>query len=129
MRYRLVRMKPLPVWLRWVLAVILVLNGALAPLEMTHAASPASSTRDMPASVSHCHHHDAVKAVGSTHSPDNGCACCDSGKCQCGCISSVALPITFPDLRPLAPQTFAANWVIPEVSIAPSSLLLRPPIV
>ena len=129
MRNRFARMKLLPVWLRWVLAVILVLNGAVAPLEMTHAASPASSTTDMHAStVANCHHHDAAKPIASTHSPRNGCACCDGGKGQCGCVSSVVQPITFADLRPLTPQGFAADRSALEISLAPSSLLLRPPI-
>ena len=129
MRNRFGPMRSIPVWLRWVLSMILVLNGALAPIGMTPAAGLASATKNMPAStVSHCHHDNAAKAIDSTHFPRNGWACCEGGKCQCGCVSPLVLPITFPDLRPLVPQGFFADSAVPEISLAPSSLLLRPPI-
>ena len=130
MHHRSARMKPLSTWLRWVLAAILILNGALAPLGMTHAMSRADTKTDSHAMSmgAHCHHHDASKTVDAAKPLHGQCPGCDGNTCQCGCISSVALPTTFSDLRPLTPQDYATNWSVPETAASPPSRLLRPPI-
>ncbi|MGH8121454.1 MAG: CopL family metal-binding regulatory protein [Rudaea sp.] len=130
MRHCFASMKPLPLLLRWVLAVVLVLNGALAPLAITHATTHVDSTASahVASKGTHCHHDDASTAADSTKDSPHECPCCDGSKCECGCISSVALPTVFPDLRPLAPQAFAARWSAPGPLVSPPSRLLRPPI-
>ncbi len=122
-------MNPLPLWLRWILAAVLVLNGALAPLDTTQAKSSADSNGIPHAAMGpNCHHHLASQAAGMPKHVQSECPCCEGSKCQCRCISSVAVATVFPDLRPLAPQVFAARWSSREPAISPLHRLLRPPI-
>ncbi len=130
MHHCLYRMNPPPLWLRCALAVILVVNGVLAPWQMTHATNPADSKMETHAMsmAAHCHPQEASDAASRSAPLHNDCPCCDRGKCECTCLSVLALPVTFPDLRPLAPQAFAAQWPVPEPGVTPPSRLLRPPI-
>jgi len=139
MRFSRSHLIPLPLPLRWVLAVVLIFNGAVSPPAMAHAAMADGHGANAHAAMAHvapanCHHDDApppasksVEAVKHQHG-DN-CPCCAGGAgCQCGCIVAFAVPVTFPDLRPLAPLALADELRVPQFAPAPRHRLLRPPI-
>jgi hypothetical protein len=126
MRFSRSRLKTLPLPLRWLLALLLILNGAVAPPVMAHAAMIDGDGVTMSA---HCHQHDASFSSAIEKLPNNPCRCCTAGhNCQCGCVVALALPVTLPDLRPLAPRALATRLIVPEPAVAPPQRLLRPPI-
>ena len=127
---RRLRLRTLRLPLRWVLALVLILNGAVVPPVMAHAAMQddhgvAAHTMSM-----HCHPHDgALPSSESTKHHGKSCACCmNGGACQCGFVVTLALPITFADLRPLAPLTISDQLRVPQFVAVPRHRLLRPPI-
>ena len=129
MRFSMSRLNPLPSLLRWVLAFALILNGVASPSAIAHAnpdAKPVVATDAVPAE--HCHHHDAAPSDATKHSHPP-CPCCAGGDaCGCGCLA-LMLPITFPHLRSVAPDSLPDGFRAPDfVSVAPHRLL-RPPIV
>jgi len=135
MRRRLPRLKSPPAWLRLVLAVLLVLNGAIAPLGSAHAVARAhapmatpDATQDATTQATHCHDHTAAQTTAANHSSHVRLSCCDGVECQCHCASVVALAALFPDLRPLAPQLFSGDDAVPQATVPPPALLFRPPI-
>jgi hypothetical protein len=124
------RLTPLPLALRWVLALVLILNGAVATPVMAHAAMAEGHSTTAHSMSAHCHHHDASPSSETAKHRQNECPCCTShGACQCGCVVVLTLPITFPDLRPLAPLTLTDQLRVPDLAAAPRHRLLRPPIV
>ena len=127
---RFARMKPLSTWLRWVLALVLVLNGALGPFSMAQATPKADSLagKHEMSTGAHCHLHGASTTPDPAKPSHEECPCCDGSNCLCGCIAFATLPAIFPDLRPMAPQVFTANRAVPEPAVSPPSRLLRPPI-
>jgi hypothetical protein len=126
MRFSRPRLRALPLPLRLLLALALILNGAVVPPITTHAAMADGDGVTMSA---HCHQHGAALSSGIENLPNNPCRCCTAGhNCQCGCVVALALPATFPDLRPLAPRAVATRLIVPEPAVAPPQRLLRPPI-
>jgi hypothetical protein len=115
--------------LRWLLALVLILNGAVVPPAIAGAAVGDDHHATAQATSGHCHQHDAVPAGSGKHGQKIPCPCCtDGGACQCGCVVALAL-LRFPDLRPLAPSTPATPAHVPELAAALRHRLLRPPIV
>lgn len=116
--------------LRWVLAVVLILNGAVAPPVMAHVAKGDDYRSDAHAMSVHCHHHDEVPSSASVEQQKKRCGCCTGlDVCQCGGIVIFALPKMFPDMRPFSPDAFAVGLIVPQLALAPRYRLLRPPIV
>lgn len=124
------RLQPLPIWLRWVMAVVLVCNVALAPIGATHAMASQDSA-SMSGMGTHCHHHVPPQATHSKtvkHSRTS-CPCCGNGaQCQCGCISLAALPALTRDQGDLVPPTLLADRFMPRLAGRIPGRLLRPPI-
>jgi hypothetical protein len=118
----------LPLPLRWLLALVLILNGAVAP---PVAANDTMTDRPGAAAAmpGHCHQHQAQPNATAGHERKAQRPCCtDGATCQCGCIVTLALPLEFSDLRPSAPSTFSASAAEREFTAAPRHRLLRPPI-
>ena len=113
--------------LRWVLAVLLILNSAVAPRVMAHAAMTADHAVTAQTMPIHCHHHDASTSSEQTKHHNNECPCCVGDGCQCGCVVSSAPPITFPELRRFAPQALVDYLRASAPAAAPRHRLLRPP--
>jgi len=122
-------LQPLPVWLRWVMAVVLAFNAVVAPIGTTQAMGNQDSAA-MPG-MFHCHHHSPLQSSHSKagkYSP-NSCPCCGNGtQCQCGCISLAALPAIAGDHRVLVLPTPVANTFMPQSVGRVTGRLLRPPI-
>ena len=128
MRFSKTALKALPFPLRWVLALVLILNGAVAQPVMAHAATADDHGAVAHAMPGHC--HDASPSSAITKHVHSKCPCCANGNaCQCGCVVALALPMTFPDLRPFAPLALADRLRVPQFAAAPQHRLLRPPIV
>ena len=125
------RLTPLPLPLRWLLALVLILNGAVAPPVMAHASLSDGQSKAVHTMSMHCHdHHGTSSSFESAKHQHHPCPCCtDGGACQCGCIVTLAPPIAFPDLRPLAPMTVSDQARVPRFAAVPDHRLLRPPIV
>ena len=122
MRIRFSRPKALPAWLCYVLAAVLVLNGAFAPLGMVQ---PSAKLHTL-AMESHCHHH--IAAQPDTAQSRHGTCPCFGGVCHCGCANVFAIPTTFLDMRPIIPQRFIAIFILPQPAAVRTGRLLRPPI-
>ena len=121
------RISPLP--LRWLLALVLILNGAVSPPVAADVPASDAESRAATAASVHCHEHRAAAAATLTHAHKHPCPCCaDGAACQCGCVVALALPLAFPDLRPLPPSTLATPPQVPDWAAAPRHHLLRPPI-
>jgi len=119
---------PLPLPLRWLLALVLILNGAVASPIMVQAADHPSQHNSQ-AEPAHCSGHDELRSPEAPKPHPEKCPCCtNGGACQCGCVVA-ALSLTFPDLRPLAPLTLIDQRGVPELATVPRHRLLRPPIV
>ena len=129
MRLSVLRMNPLLLPVRWVLALVLIFNGAVVSSGMAHEAMGGDHSAKSQV-TSHCHHHADLSATDrAIHHPQK-CPCCAGGDaCLCGCAATFALPTTFPDLRPIAPQTLADGLSVPGFAAIPPHRLLRPPIV
>ena len=124
------RLTPLPLPLRWVLALALILNGGFVPPVVAHAAMAEGHGATVHAMSAHCHHHNAPPSSESAKHRDDNCPCCSNGAaCHCGCVVALALPRTFPDLRPVAPLTLTDQLRVPDLAAVPLHRLLRPPIV
>jgi len=116
--------------LRWVLAIILILNGAFVPPVLAQAPMTQDHATSADAMPMHCHHHDVLSSSEQAKSRHNGCPCCTGGYgCQCGCVVTSVLPITVPDFRLRAPQVLADRLSVPAPTVAPLHRLIRPPIV
>lgn len=119
-----------PTWLRYVLVVVLVLTGAPPPLSMAQTAKSdyASAGAHAKTVLLHCHNPaDSSRAV-TVKSLQEECPCCDDSACQCGCVVTLAMPLTLLNLRDIAPDRIPVDFILPSSPSAPSSLLLRPPI-
>jgi len=112
------------------LALALILNGAFAPPVIAHVAMADGQSTTAHGMPMHCHHHDASFSTESTKPHKNKCHCCINGDaCQCGCVVTLALPMSFSNLRPLAPLTLIDQLLVPGLAATPLHRLLRPPIV
>jgi hypothetical protein len=125
------RLTTLPFPLRWVLTLALILNGAAAPPPARAALPDAQTGNAAHAMSAHCAgHHGMLSSKQTTIRRHSECPCCADGvPCHCGCVVALALPMTFPDLRPLAPQTLVDDPRMPDLVAVPRHRLLRPPIV
>ena len=129
MRFSRPRLRTLPLLLRWVLALVMILNGGVAAPVMADTEMANSRDDTAHAMPPHCHHHDASASSENAENPPHKCPCCTDGNgCQCGCIVTLALPMTFRDLRPFAPQTLTDPLSVLELATTPRHRLLRPPI-
>lgn len=122
------RLKPLPPVLRWVLALLLILNGTAVTPVMGHAATDPGHGGAAHSTSMHCH-GDAAAAQGSEKDRKGDCSCCFHGDaCQCARVVASVLPLAFSDLRPVAPQTLTDRFRVAAAAAAPLPRLLRPPI-
>jgi hypothetical protein len=116
------RSKRFALGLRWVLATLLVLNGALTQFGATAnalaQAAPASGTAP-------CAHHDQA-AIGEH--PDDPLPCCIKHACDCDFVHSVAIVLGVPIADD--PMPAAGDFAAPVLSQPPVPLTrpLRPPI-
>jgi len=123
------RLKPLPPPLRWVLALLLILNGTAATPVIGHAAMVSGHDGTVHSTSTHCHVADAAAAQGSEKNRKGDCSCCFHGDaCQCARVVASVLPPAFSDLRPLAPHTLTDRFRVPAPAAVPLHRLLRPPI-
>jgi hypothetical protein len=116
------------------LALVLALNGLLAPLAMA-APTPAADTAAM---EGHCHGMDAsATTAGSEQTPDSRHAqpdpqhpqpdCCQQGHCLCACLFSVHIPYSrLPELPPA--RAVLARGNAQAVTALRLDVPLRPPI-
>lgn len=105
------------------LALLLCLNGFLAPFAM---AGHASVTTDEITQSAPCHGDAAAPGADSTPRKHDGGHCCKPG--QCACAQTVAAPQTSVAVTPPAA---ASRIVVPTAgprSDAPRAVALRPPI-
>jgi len=113
-----------------VLALALIFNGAVVPPVVAHTAMAAGHDTAAHAMPAHCHHQDASMSSAAVKHRQNKYLCCiGDGACQCGCVVTFALLMTFPDLRPLAPLTLTDQLYVSAPVATPRHRLLRPPIV
>lgn len=130
MRFPRSRLKSLPVPLRWVLAVILILNSAFVPPVLAQAPMNHGHIAVAHGTPMYCHHHDVSSSPEQAKHRHDGCPCCTGGYgCQCVCVVTLALPITVPDFRLRMPQVLAGRLSAPALMVAPLHRLIRPPIV
>lgn len=75
---------------RLLLALVLCLNGFLAPVAMAaHADSTTVAAQKAPP----CHGDDAAGTTATDHADRDGVpSCCTPGHCVCACVFSVSLP-------------------------------------
>ena len=122
------RLSPLPLPLRWVLAIVLILNGAVVPPTIALAAVTDEGGHVAHATSTHCHHQEGTPVSEHSKHHQNQCACCSGGNaCQCGCL--VALPVVLSDQRAYVPASLANRLRATEPTASPRRRLLRPPIV
>ncbi|WP_165371562.1 CopL family metal-binding regulatory protein [Pseudolysobacter antarcticus] len=120
------RTKSVRILLCCLLAFVLVLNGALAPI-MAQTMLDSGADVSQPTSHTHCHEKNASAASKSVDA-DSECPCCDGSSCDCSCISVASIPVLFLNLPPLPPVAFATQWTVPPAPVSPAGRLLRPPI-
>lgn len=123
--------------LRWILVVLLAVNGF--GMLSTQAQSRPPASADHPshtiAATMHCHHHHqsgngAAHSDGKPHQPGQPCGCCDgNGHCVClshaPALSAMDLALTLLILPPITRPTLR----LIEREPAPRASALRPPIV
>ncbi|HSX61299.1 MAG TPA: CopL family metal-binding regulatory protein, partial [Tahibacter sp.] len=74
---------------RLLLALVLCLNGFLAPVAM--AAHADAAAVEAAAAQPPCHGDEAANAADEAGHADSG-SCCQPGHCLCACVFSVSLP-------------------------------------
>jgi hypothetical protein len=113
----------------WLLAFVLVLNGALSPIMAQTMLNSATGVSLQASSTSHTHCHEKnASAPSKSVDADTACPCCDGSSCDCSCISVASIPVLFLNLRPLSPVIFVTQWMVPPAPVSPPGRLLRPPI-
>ena len=125
------RLRPLPLPVRCILALVLVLNGAMwSPWAMAQAKPGAMGHHAEHAQLSttsHCHHDLASASHKKSRAPV--CPCCaGGGNCACGCVTPLSAPIVIL-LEPPPQAGFSGLFIVPKLPPSPRGPLLRPPIV
>ena len=116
---------------RLLLALVLGLNGFLAPVAMAaHADRAAATAPQAEHKASPCHGDDAAADSASTDPAghDSTPSCCKPGLCVCACVFSLSLPIVATGT--LAPRSQPVP--LPRTVALPparTTVPLRPPIV
>lgn len=116
-----------PLAVRLLLALVLCLNGFLAPVAVAlHADMAAAVAQEMP----RCHGDDVAgdSAPVSPANHDGAPSCCTPGHCLCAGVCSASLPVDI-----VAGSAMARSQTVPlprAVALRPAgdSVPLRPPI-
>ena len=124
------QLQSFPTWLRYVLVAVLVLTGSPPPMgwARANAAHDVSARVASNTKLPHCHKAAGTSETLTVKSSQDDCSCCDGSACQCGCVATLAMPLTLLYLRPLQPERISGDFILPGAPRAPLSRLLRPPI-
>lgn len=116
-----------PLAVRLLLALVLCLNGFLAPVAVAqHADVAAAVAQDMPGCHGDDGDGDSAPVTPANH--DGAPSCCTPGHCVCACVFSASLPVDI-----VAGSAMARSQAAPlprAVALQPAcdSVPLRPPI-